>query len=85
MLTNIPYIQVLQNLYCWNCPWLNINNSMYDKKIKKLILLQLWLKRINLSKKIKKLIPQLIPLYYHPLAKGGYIHKKNMFKFILKI
>jgi hypothetical protein len=35
-----------------------------------------------MRKRLSILIPQLIPLYYHPEAKGGYLHKKEMQEFI---
>ncbi len=42
-------------------------------------------KKIIISKRLIKLIPHLIPLYYHPDAKGGFFHKKTILKFIEKI
>ena len=44
--------------------------------------LQKWFKKILFSKRLTKLISQLIPLYYHPEAKGGYIHKRDMLIYI---
>ncbi len=42
-------------------------------------------KKMLIINKLKKIIPfgllrrpQIIPLYYHPEAKGGYLHKKKM-------
>jgi hypothetical protein len=32
--------------------------------------------------KLKRLIPKLVPIYYHPIAKGGYYDKKNMLQFL---
>jgi hypothetical protein len=62
------------------CVWLN-NDPGFGESVKKLIKLQLWFKNMYLSKRLKKLIPQLIPLYYHPDAKGGYFEKKAMLEF----
>ena len=57
----------------------------FEERIKKLKILHRWFKGILLSKRLKKLIPMLIPLYYrqacHSNAKGGYIHKRDMLKF----
>ena len=57
----------------------------FNSNINKLKILQRWIKNILLSKKLKKLIPQLMPLYYHPDAKGGYLDKKHLCEFIEKI
>ncbi len=46
---------------------------IYMKSIRRL---QGWIKNISMYKKIIHIIPQLMPLYYHPSAKGGYFHKK---------
>ena len=39
-------------------------------------------KNLSKSRRFKKLIQQLISLYYDPDAKGGYLHKRDMMKFI---
>ncbi len=87
LLTNIPLtsIQGLQDLHFYNCLWLNIKNKEFETNIKMLKILQQWIKKIILSKRLSELIPLLIPLYYDPEAKGGYFHKKNMLKFIINI
>lgn len=40
---------------------------------------------MNVSVKLKKLIPKLIPLHYHPpelvLAKGGYSNKLKILRY----
>jgi hypothetical protein len=56
------------------CIWLE-DDPDFNQSIKKLIILQKWFKKMYLSNRLKKLIPQLIPLYYHPDAKGGYFDK----------
>ena len=60
-------------------------NPKFDDHIKKLIIVQRFFKKILLSKPIRRLLPLLVPLYYHPDAKGGYFHKKCMMKFIENI
>ncbi len=85
LLTDIPSIQGLQNLCCCYCPWLNIDNMEYEINIKKLKILQQWIKKVILSKRLRELIPLLMPLYYNPEAKGGYMHKKKMLNFIINI
>lgn len=65
------------------CVWLNHPvNQHYNKNIKKLIILQKWLKKMLVRKRLIKLIPILIPLYYHPESKGGYFHKKEILEFV---
>ena len=58
----------------FGCKWLGCN----DTSIKNIKILQRWFKKVLLSKRLTKIIPQLMPLYYHPEAKGGYIHKRDM-------
>lgn len=83
-LTQIPncestaLILILKN----GCPWLNYKNKKYDENVRKLVILQKWLRRMILRKKLITLIPLLVPLYYHPDSRGGYFHKKNMLEFI---
>lgn len=62
--------------------WLNESNPKYEENIAKLKMLQKWMKRIIMSKKLNRLIPQLMPLYYHPDLKGGYLHKREMQGFV---
>ena len=76
LLINIPQ-QTIEGLHTFNysgCKWLECNDTM----IKKVKMLQRWFKRVLLSKRLTKIIPQLMPLYYNPEAKGGYIHKRDM-------
>src|SRR5205823_4143083 len=73
--TSIPYSKMLK---CVGCNWLDNNyyNPEFHHNIKKLKRLQVWFKSILLGKRLKKIIFEIIPLYYHPLAKGGYLHKR---------
>ncbi len=65
------------------CAWLSHpSNLEYDENIGKLKILQRWIKKVVIGKRIKRLIPSLMPLYYHPEAKGGYFHKKRILEFI---
>ena len=34
-----------------------------------------------MSKRLLKLIKQIIPIYYHPNHKGGWLHKRDMLNF----
>ena len=80
LLINIPQ-QTIEGLQTFNhsgCKWLKCNDTI----IKKVKILQRWFKKVILSKRLTKLIPQLMPLYYHPEAKGGYIHKRDMLTYI---
>ena len=69
LLTTIPEIQGLQSLDCTGCKWIK-KNPGFNQSIIKLKLLQSWFKKLLLSKRLKRLIPKLIPIYYHPEAKG---------------
>jgi hypothetical protein len=73
------------------CPWINLSHRKFDKEhwlrvyqanIRDLETLQRWFRRVRVRKRLLRLIPQLIPLYYHPAAKGWYFHKKEMLQFI---
>src|SRR5437773_2058455 len=81
LLTEIPKIDGLKSLICYYCKWLRVENENFDDQLKKVIVLQRWFKKVLLSKNMVKLIPQLMPLYYHPESKGGYLHKRNMLRF----
>ncbi len=78
-LTNIPMIEGISSLYCYNCIWLKENNKEYENNIKKLNRIQKFIRKIIMSKRLIKLIAKIMPLYYHPDCKGGYMHKKQMF------
>ena len=82
LLTSVPQIEGLR-LNCFGCKWLK-TDSNFNESITKLKLLQCWFKKILLSKRLMKLIPQLIPLYYHPDAKGGYLSKRDIFNYFEK-
>ncbi len=84
ILTDIPLNKELK-IDCFGCKWIKKGNIYYEDNIRKLIKLQKWYKKILLSNRLNKLIPQLIPLYYNPHAKGGYLHKKKMLQFIENI
>ena len=84
-ITSVPMIDGLHALNCSGCKWLHINNFEFDDNIKKLKRLQIWFRGILLGTRLKKIILHIIPLYYHPLAKGGYLHKRNMLYFIESI
>jgi hypothetical protein len=80
-LTGLNVTSVFQSLQTSGCIWLS-NDPDFNESMKKLIRLQKWFKRLYLGKKLRKLIPQLIPLYYHPDAKGGYFDKLEIIKFV---
>ena len=75
----------MQGINLQGCQWLtyhNIENSEeYNDKIKKLTYLQNWFKKLILSKRLIKIIPGIMPIYYHPDSKGGYLHKRDMLNF----
>ncbi len=64
------------------CLWLEEPmNRGYDENIKNLKIIQKWIKKMLLSKRLMRLIRRLMPLYYAPDAKGGYFHKREMLVF----
>jgi hypothetical protein len=65
----------LNYLLAYGCIWLRYKNPHFNESINKLIILQKWFKKLYMSRKLKRIIPQIIPLYYHPDAKGGYFDK----------
>ncbi len=84
LLISVP---IPKNKYSWEvcysgCKWLNIENREFEEQIILLERIQKWFKRISLRKRLVGMIPQILQLYYHPEAKGGYFHKKNMMTFI---
>ena len=83
MLTHIPVNRSKKFIgNYFNCTWVNENNYNYINNIDKLIILQRWFKKIIFSKRLTKIIPLLMPLYYHPSSKGGYLHKKQLLEFV---
>jgi hypothetical protein len=76
-LTSVPKNQGFDRFECDKCVWLSEHINFQDN-VEKLIKIQKWMKRVILRKRLLS----LIPLYYHPLAKGGYFHKQDMEKFI---
>jgi len=80
-LITIPQFEGLRRLSFFGCKWIE-SNEEYDDAIKKLLILQRWFKNLLQSRRLKKLIQQLVPLYYHPDAKGGYLDKLDIMKFM---
>ncbi len=78
MLIKIPLREGTREHHIDKCMWLNINNIEYENNIKKLRIIQKFITKIIMSKRLMRLIPKIIPLYYHPECKGGYMHKKQM-------
>lgn len=91
-LIDIPYDincsdkNVIQDTECFidivECKWLDTGSDEFGDNLRKLIFLQKWVKKMILRKRLIKLIPKIIPLYYAPEHKGGYFHKKEMHRFI---
>ncbi len=82
ILTKIPFIQVrsyeMYRFNCSNCKWLKESNQEYENNIKKVKHIQEFMRKIILSRRLIVLIQKIVPIYYHPDCKGGYIHKKQM-------
>jgi hypothetical protein len=90
-ITEIPHIDGLKKLYCANtkitelhdidgcdiisyqsCNWLEENN------LQKVITSQKMIRNYYMRKKLVHIRDQLMPIYFHPEMKGGYLHKKSM-------
>lgn len=84
LLTNIPDIDesITRSLIIKGCPWINLKNNNYQHNIKKLLKIQKWAKKIILYKRLIKMMPMIIQIYYDPECRGGYFHKKNLIEFI---
>jgi hypothetical protein len=67
-------------LGAYGCVWLK-RDPNFNESIKKLVILQRWFRSMSLSLRLKRLIPQIIPLYYHPDAKGGYFDKLSIMRY----
>jgi hypothetical protein len=70
----------INNLRTDGCVWLS-NDPQFDESVKKLIKLQRWFKSMHLSRRLEKLIPLIVPIYYHPDAKGGYFDKQQILQY----
>ena len=89
-ITEIPNIVGLKRLWCSNtniteiphiegchiiihyCHWLEQEN------IEKVITSQKMMRNYYMRKKLVHIRDQLMPIYFHPEMKGGYLHKKSM-------
>ena len=49
-----------------------------NQRYLRILLIQKWLKKMILRKRLIRLTRALIPLYYHPDRKGGYFDIKNI-------
>lgn len=76
MLTELPDV-CIDHLKIIDCKWIR-GDSEYENNINRLIKLQKWFKKCIFIKRFINIIPKLIPLFYHPDAHGGYIHKRDM-------
>ena len=81
-LTELNVNETNMSLYLVDgCVWLK-DDPDFNESMKKLVRLQQWFKPMSLSLRLKRLTPQLIPLYYHPDAKGGYFDKLKIFQYV---
>ena len=66
-----------------NCPWLDIKeNKDYKQNIDSLVKCQGIFKRQILARRMLKLAPKLVPIWWHPDCKGGFHRKKKLNSFI---
>jgi len=76
-------IKSLRHLHVTQCHWSSVGKSWskMSDQIEKLTILQRWFRKQILGRRLIRLIPWIMPLYYHPDAKGGYFEKKAMLEF----
>ncbi len=100
-ISNIPNLQCIQAPHCRllisrlkrinycvrdRSRWFDVPQNIYfNNYIRKLKVLQTWFRRVILRKRLQRLIPKIMPLYYDPFAKGGYMDKKNLLNFLNEI
>lgn len=92
LLTQIPQhsrkhsygVKTLYQVTVTDCHWSELSKEKKEMRdqIEKLVKLQKWYRRMMLSRRLTKLIPCLMPIYYHPQAKGGYFEKKYLLDFV---
>jgi Leucine-rich repeat (LRR) protein len=75
-ITEIPNIEGC-NVQCFICYWLNNRNRQLVTKTQKMI------RNYFMRKKLVQIRDQLMPIYFHPEMKGGYLHKKSMLDMFL--
>jgi hypothetical protein len=80
-LTELKVPNTVINLYHVGNVWLDTDHK-FKESLEKLIYLQRWVRKRRLRIKLKKLIPMIIPIYYHPDSRGGYFDKKQMLQFL---
>jgi hypothetical protein len=74
-LTDIPYSSVEEVWYV-GCKWFQVCKE-FDSNIKSLRSCQAIAKRKLTARKLEKLIPAIVDIYYSPGYKGAYIAEKN--------
>ena len=67
-LTEIPKCDTVR---CFGCPWLSAEN------LTKLKFLQKCWKRFYIGRKLERLIPKILDIYYSPGCKGYFLAKKH--------
>jgi len=78
-----PNVNVKKMTY-ENCPWLNVNEE-YKENLNKVILIQRLFRKNVLIRGILRVSKQIIPIWWDPECKGGYMYKKELLDFIEKI
>jgi hypothetical protein len=80
-LTELKVSDTVQWINVTGCVWLS-NDPNFKKSLEKLIYLQKWINKRRFRIKLKKLIPMIIPIYYHPDTKGDILIKKICYNFL---
>ncbi len=81
----VPNIKKYDSFSCYGCKWLRPINKYFRNDLKKVKKIQKCVKRTLLSNRLINMIPKIMPLYYHPDAKGGYFDKKELFNFFQNV
>ena len=77
-LINLPKIDDLRNIYCKDCPWLkHFKNPNYEENIRNLVILQKFFKRILASRKLLRIAPILVGVWYSPGCHGAWLAERE--------
>jgi hypothetical protein len=63
----------------FKCPWLN-GSEDFEYNLKKLSMIQAFWKRIVLARKLERLMPEIVAIYYSPGCKGEMLAERAFFR-----
>ena len=75
--TSLTKIPSVETLYCYGCTWIPIQNNKFDSNLQRLSTLQRLWKRTRTGRRLEKLIPAIMGIYYSPDCKGAFLAQKE--------